>query len=85
MRIDLEAIDPTWVTMVDQEGNRLLNQLLLPGPSRTFELTTSATLRTGNAGGLVLHVNGRPLGPLGSPGQVRQVQIKDGKVVPSLQ
>jgi hypothetical protein len=79
-RIDLEATHPTWVSMVDEDGNKLLLQLLVPGAPRTFELTKGATLRTGNAGGLVLRVNGRTFSPLGPTGQVRQVQIKDGKV-----
>ena len=81
-RIDLEATHPTWVSMVDEDGNKLLLQLLVPGAPRTFELTKGATLRTGNAGGLVLRVNGRTFSPLGPTGQVRQIQIKDGKVVP---
>jgi hypothetical protein len=83
MRVDLNATDPSWVSLVDEEGNKLLTELLVPGVPRTFEVAKSATLRTGNAGGLVVSVNGRPFGPLGSTGQVREVQIKDGKVLAS--
>ncbi len=83
MRIDLAATNPTWVSLVDEEGNKLLSQLLVPGSPRFFEVAKGATLRAGNAGGLVLHVNGRSFGPLGAIGQVRQIQIKDGKILAS--
>src|SRR5207253_6796637 len=72
-RIDLDATGPTWVSLVDQEGDKLLyNQLLVPGAPRTFEVAKGAILRTGNAGGLVLRVNGKLSGPLGPVSQVRQ-------------
>jgi hypothetical protein len=83
MRIDLDATAPTWVSLVDEDGNRVAAQLLVPGSPRTFELEKGVTLRTGNAGGLVLRVNGRPVGSLGTAGQVRQIQIKAGKVLAS--
>jgi hypothetical protein len=80
MRIELDATDPTWVSLTDQEGKGLLNQLLVPGAPRTFEVTNEAKLVTGNAGALVLRIDGQPAGELGRLGQVRQIQIKDGKV-----
>jgi hypothetical protein len=83
-RIDLDATAPTWVTLVDGAGNKLLAQLLAPGAPRSFELS-DATLLTGNAGGLLLSIDGRPTGKLGYAGQVRQIQIKNGKVVTSPQ
>jgi len=79
-RIDLEATDPTWVSLADQTGDMLVNQLLVPGAPRSLALKTDGTLVTGNAGALVLRINGQPAGSLGTPGQVRQIKIKDGKV-----
>ena len=67
---------------MDGGGNKLLAELLVPGAPRSFELTNGGTLRAGNAGGLVLRVDGNPVGPLGAMGQVREVRIKDGKVLP---
>ena len=84
-RVDLDATAPTWVSLVDDNGTRLLAQLLVPGAPRTFELAKGGTLRAGNAGGLVLRVNGRPSGPLGATGQVREFRIKDGQLLPSPQ
>ena len=78
MRVDLEATAPAWVSFIDEDGGRMMAQLLEPGAPRSFQLTKSATLRTGNAGGLTVLVNGKPVGPLGPPGQVREIQFKDG-------
>jgi hypothetical protein len=84
MAVELDATDPTWVSLRDREGTNLLAQLLVPGTSRTVTLTKSAILRVGNAGGLVVHLNGRPIGSIGPSGQVREVEFKDGtfSVVP---
>ena len=79
MRLELDATDPTWISVRDSEGINLLAQLLVPGTSRTLTLTGSATLRTGNAGGLVVHLNGQDIGSIGPAGQVRELEFKDGK------
>ena len=78
MRVDLEATAPAWVSLIDEDGGRLMAQLLEPDAPRSFELTKGATLRTGNAGGLTVRVDGKPVGPLGPPGQVREIHFKDG-------
>jgi hypothetical protein len=83
VRIDLDATTPTWVSLIDSDGKRLLADLVVPGGARTIELSKDATLVTGSAGGLMLSINGQPAGSLGYVGQVRQIQIKGGKLVDS--
>lgn len=78
MRIELEAAEPTWVSLADAEGNRLLTALLAAGETRSVELMKSGTLRTGNAGGLRIHLDGKPIGPIGPAGKVRDIEFKDG-------
>jgi hypothetical protein len=84
MEVELGATDPTWVSMRDGEGTNLLAQLLVPGTPRTVTVAKSAILRVGNAGGLVVHLNGRPIGSIGPSGQVREIEFKNGtfSVVP---
>jgi hypothetical protein len=84
MEVELGATDPTWVSLRDGDGTNLLAQLLVPGTSRTVTLAKRAILRVGNAGGLVVHLNGRPIGSIGPSGQVREVEFKNGtfSVVP---
>lgn len=78
MHIELEAREPAWVALTDVNGTRLLAKTLAANESHTFELTEGATLRTGNAGGLVVRFNGKEIGPLGPTGKIRDVQFKDG-------
>jgi len=83
--VELAATEPTWVSFIDAGGKKLFVGLLEPGQTRTVKVSADAVLRTGNAAGLVLHFNGKPVGPIGYAGQVRQVDFKDGtyQIVPA--
>jgi hypothetical protein len=78
MHIELEAREPAWVSVTDVDGNSLLAGTLQPNETRSLELTKGATLRTGNAGALVIRFNGKDVGPLGPVGKIRDVEFKDG-------
>ena len=79
MKIDLEATAPTWIQLHDGAGTNLLAQMLLPREPKSVTLTKRAVLRVGNAGGLLVRVNGQPVGALGYAGQVRDIEFADGK------
>jgi cytoskeletal protein RodZ len=78
MEIVLNATEPSWISMKDQDGQDLFAQLLVPGSARTFNLQGGGTLRTGNAGGLAVRLNGNPIGPLGPAGKIREVRFRNG-------
>lgn len=78
MRVEMEAQEPVWVMVTDRQGKILIARTLQPNETRTLDLTTSATLRTGNAGGLRLRLNGKDLGRLGPVGKIRDVEFKAG-------
>lgn len=78
MVIRLEAREPAWVSLSDEKGSQLFAKTMAAAETRSVELTQAATLRTGNAGGLEIHLNGQPIGSLGPVGKVREVQFKDG-------
>jgi len=78
VQVELEAVEPTWVALTDVDENRLVYQTLETGETRTVELTAPATLRTGNAGGLLVRVGGQPVGPLGPPGAIREIHFENG-------
>ena len=84
MRVELEASEPAWVSITDSAGKRLFERTLETNESHSIELTSFATLRTGNAGGLTVRLNGKPIGPLGPAGKVRAVEFKEGnfRIVP---
>lgn len=76
-RVDLllEATKPTWVSVTTASGVKLIDRLLEPGAPVSVKLDGPARLRAGNAGALVATVDGRPIGPIGPPGGVRNVEI----------
>jgi cytoskeletal protein RodZ len=58
------------------DGRRLFSGTLRRGDERTFEARKSFRLTFGNAGAVRASVNGRPLPPLGKPGEVvRDIRI----------
>ncbi len=78
MRLEMEAQEPVWVMVTDNEGKILIARTLEANETRTLDLATSATLRTGNAGGLRVRLNGKDIGPLGPIGKIRDVEFKAG-------
>jgi len=78
MHVDIEAREPAWVSVTDASGKRLLAKTFEANETYSLELTAGATLRTGNAGGLVVRFNGKAVGPLGPTGKIRDISFKDG-------
>ncbi len=78
MHIDIEAKQPAWVAITDASGKRLMAKTLEANETHTLDLTAGATLRTGNAGGLVVRFNGKEIGPLGPVGKIRDISFKNG-------
>jgi hypothetical protein len=76
MQIVLDATEPSWVAMKDLAGNDLFAQLIVPGSPRTVALPQGGVLRTGNAGGLSVRLNGVPIGSLGPTGKIREITFK---------
>lgn len=78
MRIEVDSTEPSWISLTDQEGDRLAVGVVDPGKPRIVEVDHPATLRTGNAGGLIVRLNGKSLGTIGPRGKVREVSFHDG-------
>jgi cytoskeleton protein RodZ len=78
MHIDIEAKQAAWVAITDASGKRLMAKTLEANETHTLDLTAGATLRTGNAGGLVVRFNGKEIGPLGPVGKIRDISFKNG-------
>jgi hypothetical protein len=78
MHIDIEAKQAAWVAVTDASGKRLMAKTLEANETHTLDLTAGATLRTGNAGGLVVRFNGKEIGPLGPVGKIRDISFKNG-------
>jgi len=70
----LTAEEPTWVD-ITSGGQRLYQGILEPNQTKTISGLEQARLVVGNAGGLRIVSNGRPIGPIGARGQVRVVML----------
>jgi cytoskeleton protein RodZ len=70
-RLVIRAVEPTWIRVQTDEG-RIAEELLPAGASREWAAERRFLLTIGNAGGVELTLNGRPLPPLGPKGTVIQ-------------
>jgi cytoskeleton protein RodZ len=83
VRVELTAEEPVWV-LARTDGKYFFSGTLGPKESRTIEAASTVLLRLGNAGGVTITLNGKPVGPVGPKGQVRTVQFTSGgfEIVP---
>lgn len=69
-RIELSAIEPTWLSII-ADGRRAFSGILEAADTKIFEAHENVRIRTGNAGGVNVTLNGKALGAIGPRGQVR--------------
>ena len=83
-RISLEVrtTQRSWLR-VSVDGQPLEEGTLAADQSRTWEANDSLTIRTGNAGGVILILNGENLGPMGRIGDVaeRAWVVDQGEII----
>jgi cytoskeletal protein RodZ len=68
-RLVVKAVEATWIRVQTDDG-RVAEELLLPGTTREWTSDKHFLLTVGNAGGVELELNGRPLPSLGARGAV---------------
>lgn len=71
-RVVLRATADTWVEIRDASRAIVLSRLMRPGDIFAVPDRPGLLLRTGNAGGLEVVIDGAPGGALGKPGTVRR-------------
>lgn len=74
LQVSMTAGEPTWVRAW-ADGKEVLTATLEPNVVKSVEASNEIRVRTGNAGGLQITLNGKPVGPVGPRGQIRVVQI----------
>jgi cytoskeleton protein RodZ len=78
VELALTATEETWLS-VSSDGTPTFSGLLEAKQTKTIEGKDFAKLRVGNAAGLEVRLNGKPLGPLGAHGQVRDLVFTPDK------
>jgi len=69
LRLVVRATEPTWVRVETDEGEPI-QELLPVSAVREWSAQSRFVLTVGNAGGIMLELNGKPLPPLGRSGEV---------------
>jgi cytoskeleton protein RodZ len=78
LHVSLTADADDWVR-VATDGKVVMSDVLHSSEVKTFAAVEGLRLRIGDAGRLQMTVNGKPAGPLGPKGQVRNVEVtRDG-------
>lgn len=71
-RVVITVEDNSWVEIRDAAGKILISQVLKPGDQFLVPNEVGMTLSTGNAGGITLQLDGKPLPKIGSSAQVKR-------------
>ncbi len=77
LHLELSAQEPVWV-MVRQNGKYLFSGTIEANQTRSIDASGTLLLRLGNAGGITITFNGKPVGTVGPKGQIREVQFTSG-------
>ncbi len=76
-RVSLHATQDSWVQVRNAQDDLLLTRVLRAGDSYRVPNQPGLILRTGNAGGLTVKVDGKKIGPVGPVGAVRRNVVLD--------
>ena len=84
VQVQLTAEKPVWV-LATTDGKVAFSGTIEPNVSKVIEANDRVFLKLGNAGGVHVSLNGKPLGPLGEEGKVLRVQFTSGgfQIVPA--
>jgi cytoskeleton protein RodZ len=67
--LEIKSLDTVWMR-ISFENGKSEEVTLRAGASHKWEFGDTATLKVGNAGGIVMNFDGKDLGPLGKTGEV---------------
>ena len=74
-RIVIRATADSWIQIRDTDQS-LFTRVLKPGESYRVPDRPGVSMRTGNAGGLEITIDGKPAPPIGPNGAVRNLQLE---------
>lgn len=77
VKVEVTAAEPVWI-LARADGKYSFSGTLEANETRTVEAANNVQLRLGNAGGVTITLNGKPIGDVGPKGQVRTVQLTSG-------
>jgi cytoskeleton protein RodZ len=84
VHVEVSAEEAVWV-LARTDGKYAFSATMDAHTTRSVEAVKEVTLRLGNAGGVTILLNGKPVGPVGPKGQPRTIQFTSGgfQIVPA--
>jgi Helix-turn-helix domain/Domain of unknown function (DUF4115) len=79
VRVSMSVTEPVWIS-VKCDGTSIFTGTLEGGEVKRFEASSQLTVLMGNAGGLAIQLNEKPLAPLGAHGEIQMVEFTPGGV-----
>jgi cytoskeleton protein RodZ len=76
----LKGLDQSWILVTMDDGQSSSEIDLAPGAVKTYRALRDFKLKIGNAGGVDVSLNGKPLGVLGVTGQVVEINLPDAEL-----
>ena len=70
LRVAFTATEPVWVS-IKSDGTRAYSGVIDSQQSKQFDAARKMIVLVGNAGALQISLNGKPVGPFGSQGEIR--------------
>jgi len=71
LNLEVKALQRSWV-QVEADGALVYSQNMAVGEMKTFTAVERMEIKTGNAGGIALTLNGQPVESLGAAGQIAE-------------
>jgi hypothetical protein len=72
--VELTVRNPSWI-IATVDGRKIVNRLLEVGERQTFEARRDLILTAGDAGAIVMTLNGRQARPLGRSGETVTARV----------
>lgn len=72
--IELQIVEKVWIRAV-ADGERVLEGVYQPGDVKPISAERNVTMKVGNAGGVLLGLNGKDAAPIGPRGHVRSLEV----------
>ena len=75
--INLKFLNPTWIQLIDKDKKIIFSGLMNSGDEYNYNLLENLRLTAGNAGNIIISLNGKVKGKAGKAGEVVDSLIVD--------
>ena len=76
-QVSLKFLNPTWIQLKDRDQKIIISKLMNQGDEYIYSLSNKYSLTAGNAGNIIILINGNVRGKAGKAGEVLESLILD--------